>query len=100
VTIKSAILPALANGATIAAIDVKDNLGTDAPGDKIVHVSYEPGGGPELATRPMLMDLAKTGGGMFKVLFANPSVTAADVTAVVAMVATDLAVVLVQWVGM
>ncbi len=85
--VKAAITPALASGAAITKVEVRDNLGTDAPGDKIIHISYEPAGGAGLAPRPMLMDLAKTSGGMFKTLFANPNVTAADVTADVVMVA-------------
>ena len=85
--VKAAITPALASGAAITKVEVRDNLGTDAPDDKIIHINYEPGGGAGLAPRPMLMDLAKTSGGMFKALFANPDVTAADVTADVVMVA-------------
>lgn len=88
-TTKVALGSVLANGAKLTKVEVADNLGTEAEGDKIVHVSYEPGGGAGLAPRPMLMDLAKTSSGVFKVLFANPTVSAADVTAVVVMTGTD-----------
>ncbi|NTW28902.1 MAG: hypothetical protein HGA39_06005 [Coriobacteriia bacterium] len=87
-TVKDAVGSSLGSGATLVTVEVKDNLGTDAANDKIVHVSYAPSGGAGLAPRPMLMDLAKTSSSMFKALFANTNVTAVDVTAIVTMVSS------------
>lgn len=69
----------------LVKVEVQDNLGTDAPEDKIVHISYKPAGVAGLGEKPLLMDLTKVSANVFEKLFANPKIGAADVTAVVAM---------------
>jgi hypothetical protein len=80
---EDSVRAALGNDIDLVKVEVQDNLGTDAPGDKIVHVSYKPGGASALGEKPMLMDLVKQSAGAFKALFANPKVGAADVTAMI-----------------
>lgn len=76
-------------GVEFVKVEVQDNLGTDAPDDKIVHVSYRPSGASALGEKPMLMDLVKVSANTFEALFSHPKVGAADVTAVVTMGQSD-----------
>lgn len=83
--VTEAAVKAALSGIDLAKVEVQDNLGTDAPDDQIVHISYKPVGAAGLGEKPMLMDLTKVSADVFEQLFANPKVGAADVTAVVVM---------------
>jgi len=84
-TVTEQSVRAAVSGIDLAEVEVQDNLGTEMPDDKIVHINYEPAGAAGLGEKPMLMDLTKVSADVFEKLFANPKIGAADVTAVVVM---------------